>query len=186
MQFYISHSAQKGLVLGARWQAWPHSFPCRAQHSLDRSQLQQPETGCNCQKKSISFTLSNLSPAYCFLHQKKKKSRTKQTLSDTWLSVVFIFFFLDNFSFCICHLKEKYMCQMHTDQNFGACLYLIQEIKGWRNFIPIWGQQNKVTKEQHVCLSAIHSKAVFGCYRAGRTKKQHRSSSMQDLHGYIL
>lgn len=50
MQFYISHSAQKGLVLGARWQVWPHSFPCRAQHSLDQSQLQQPETGCNCQK----------------------------------------------------------------------------------------------------------------------------------------
>lgn len=49
--------------------------------------------GMQLPKKSISFTLSNLSPAYCFLHQKKKKSRTKQTLSDTWLSVVFIFFF---------------------------------------------------------------------------------------------
>lgn len=84
--------------------------------------------GMQLPKKSVSFTLSNLPPAYSFLHQKKKKSKTKQTLSYTWLSVVLIFF-LDNFSFCICQLKEKYMCQMHIDQNSGGCSYLIQGSK---------------------------------------------------------
>lgn len=34
---------------------------------------------------------------------------------------------------------------MDTDQNSGGCLAIIQEYKGWRNFILIWGQQTKVT-----------------------------------------
>ena len=101
------------------------------------------------------FTLSNLSPAYSFLHQ-KKKPKTKQTLSQAGPCYLF---FLDNFSFCGCQLKGKCMCRIHIDQKSGGCLYIIQEIKGWRNFILIWGQQNKVTEKQHVCSSAIQTKA---------------------------
>ena len=67
--------------------------------------------------------------------------------------------FLGNFSFCVCQPKGKCMCRIHIDQKSGGCLYIIQEIKGWRNFILIWGQQNKVTEEQHACSSPIQIKA---------------------------
>lgn len=70
-----------------------------------------------------------------------------------------IFFFLDNFSFCVCQLERKCMCRIHIDQKSGGCLYIIQQIKGWRNFILIWGQQTKVTEDQHACSSAIQIKA---------------------------
>lgn len=70
-----------------------------------------------------------------------------------------IYFFLGNFSFCVCQLKGKRMCHIGIDQKPGGCLYIIREIKGWINFILIWGQQNRVTEKQHACLSAIQIKA---------------------------
>lgn len=104
--------------------------------------------------KPGSFTSSNLSPAYSLLHQ-KKKPKTKQTLSYAW---PWYLFFLDNFSFCVCQVKGKCMCRICIDQKYGGCLFIIWEIKGWRNIL-IWGQQKKVTEKQHACSSAIQIKA---------------------------
>lgn len=87
-----------------------------------------------------------------------RKEETPQT-PNPFLCLALIFFFLDNFSFCVCQLERKCMCCIHIDQKSGGCLYIIQQIKGRRNFILIWGQETKVTEDQHACSSAIQIKA---------------------------
>lgn len=106
--------------------------------------------------KPGSFTLSNLPPPYSFLHKNQRNPNQNKPFPMLGLD---IYFFLDNFSFCVCQLKVKCMYSIHINQKSGGCTCVIQEIKGWRNFILIWRQQNKVTEEQHVCSSAIQIKA---------------------------
>lgn len=107
-------------------------------------------------RKLGSFILSNLSLAYSFLQQKKYKPKSEQTLPYPWPC----FFWVISTPVFV-NWKENaciaYISIFH--QKSGGCMCIIQEIKGWRNFILIWGQQNKVTEEQHVCLSATQIKA---------------------------
>lgn len=102
-------------------------------------------------QKAGPFTLVHWSQRV--LHQ----MNTKQNRTNSW---PWYLFFLDNFSFCVWQLEEKCMCHIHIDQQSGGCLYIIQEIKGWRHFILIWGQQNQgYWGAACMCSSAMQIKA---------------------------
>lgn len=160
MQLYISCSGQKGLVLRAFWQVWTWLLPLQNTAQLGSAVARTARAGMQLPQKSGLLTLSNLSPAYSLLHQKKET----QTKANPFLCLALVFIFCWIISASVFVNWKENVCVTHARVTnlVGVCILYkrskIREISFWPE-----GNRARLLKSSVPAHQLYRSRQMQGC-----------------------